>query len=104
LSRRQDAGKQSFVLEINGRPVLAFNSRSIERAKLLFSESWLLEELGSYRSCGVPVWDGEAELSVRHADAREAMELEVALRGEQARREYEGHVFAFLVPLDPAPQ
>jgi hypothetical protein len=104
LSRRQDAGKQSFVLEIDGRPVLAFNSRSVERAKLLFSQAWLLEDLGSYRSGGNPIWDGEAKLSVRHADDRESLELEVALRGEQARKEYEGHVFAFLVPLDPALQ
>ena len=92
------------MLEIDGRPVLAFNSRSVERAKLLFSQAWLLEDLGSYRSGGNPIWDGEAKLSVRHADDRESLELEVALRGEQARKEYEGHVFAFLVPLDPALQ
>ena len=40
----------------------------------------------------------------KYAYTREAMELEVALRGEQARKEYEGYVFAFLVPLDPIVQ
>jgi hypothetical protein len=92
------------VLEIGGLPVLALVSGDIEQAKALCSETWFVEELASYRTCGKPIWDGEAELVVRHADAREAMELEIAIRLERARKEYEGYVFAFLVPVDAIPQ
>ena len=49
---------------------------------------------------GRPIWDGRAELKVRRADAREAAEIQIALTGELARREYEGYVFVFFVPVD----
>jgi hypothetical protein len=100
LNRRQNTGKQGFVLEIRGRSVLALLGNSIEQAKALCSEAWFLEELVSYRSCGNPIWDGEAKLSLRHAGVCETAELEVALRSEQKRHEYEGYVFVFLVPVD----
>ena len=87
------------MLEIGGQPVLALVSGNIEQATALCSEAWLLEELASYRTCGKPIWDGKAELVVRYADARETMELDT-IRLERARKEYEGYVFAFLVPVD----
>ena len=84
--------------------MLALMSSDIEQARKLCSEDWFFEELASYRSCGLPIWDGVAELCVRRANAREKAELEAAYRAEQCRREYEGYVFAFLVPIDPALQ
>jgi hypothetical protein len=104
LSRRQTAGQQEFVLEIGGRPVLALMSRDIEGAGELCSQAWFVEELASYRSRGEPIWDGTAALRVRRADAREATDLRVALGLERARKEYEGYVFAFLMPIDAMPQ
>jgi len=92
------------VLEIGGRPVLALMSHDIERARELCSQVWFVEELVSYRSCGNPIWDGAEALRIRHADTREAADLRVALSVERARREYEGYVFAFLVPIDAMPQ
>jgi hypothetical protein len=100
LSRRPNATKQGFVLEIGGRPVLALAGHSIEQAHELCSQAWFLEELGSYRTLGNPIWDGEAKFTLRRASVREAAGLEVALQGEQARGEYEGYVFVFLVPVD----
>jgi hypothetical protein len=100
LSRRQSGEKQGFVLEIGGRPVLALAGRDVEHAKALCSQPWFLEDLRTYRSCGNPIWDGGAKFTLRHASAREAAELEVALQGERARGEYEGYVFVFLVPVD----
>ena len=97
----QHIREKAFVLEIGGRAVLALMSVDIERARELCSENWFVEELASYRSCGDAVWDGAAELRVRPASAREAMELNIALSLERARKEYEGYVFAFLVPVDP---
>jgi hypothetical protein len=104
LNTQQNAEKQVFVLEIGGRPVLALVGSGIEQAKELCSQAWFLEELGCYRSRGNPIWDGEAKLSLRHASLREAAELEVALRSERARGEFEGYVFVFLVSVDSALQ
>jgi hypothetical protein len=104
LSKRVNEEKQGFVLEIGGRPVLALVGHGIEQARALCSETWFLEELGCYRSCGSPIWDGEATLCLRFASLRETAELEVALRSERARGEFEGYVFVFLVPVDPALQ
>ena len=104
LSRRRNTEKQGFVLEIGGRPVLVLAGSGIEQAKELCSQAWFLEELGCYRSGGNPIWDGEAKLSLRRASLREAAELEVALRSERARGEFEGDVFVFLVPVDSSLQ
>jgi hypothetical protein len=100
LSRRQSTKKQRFVLDIGGRPVLALAGRGIEQARALCSQAWFLEDLGTYRSCGIPIWDGEAKFTLRRASVREAAELEVALQGERTRGEYEGYAFVFLVPVD----
>ena len=92
------------MLEIDGRAVLALIGDGIEQAKELCSQAWFREELGCYRSRGNPIWDGETKFTFRHASAREAAELHVALRSERARGEFEGYVFVFLVPLDSALQ
>jgi hypothetical protein len=100
LSKPVNGERQGFVLEIGGRSVLALVGHGIEQAQALCSETWFLEELGSYRFRGNPIWDGEAKLRLRHASPAETAELEVALRSEQVRGEFEGYVFVFLVPVD----
>jgi hypothetical protein len=96
--------QQGFVVETSGRAVLAFLAGGIEQARDLCTQDWFVEELASYRSCGHPLWDGAAELGIRLANACEAIELRVAQAGERARKEYEGYVFVFLVPVDAEPQ
>jgi hypothetical protein len=100
MSRRQNIREKGFVLEAGGRALLAFKAGGIEQARRLCSEDWFVEELASYRSSGHPIWDGAAELKVRRANPTEAAEIQIALTGELARREYEGYVFVFFVPLD----
>jgi hypothetical protein len=100
MSRRQNIREKGFVLETGGRALLAFMAGGMEQAKQLCSEDWFVEELTSYRSSGRPVWDGSAELKIRRANPREAAEIQIALTGELARREYEGFVFVFFVPVD----
>jgi hypothetical protein len=100
MSSRQTHGEKGFVLEIGGRPVLAFRAASLDEARCLCAEHWFTEELTSYRSRGKPVWDGVAGFKIRRANACEAAELQIALTTELARKEYEGHVFAFFVPID----
>jgi hypothetical protein len=100
MSRRQNIRAKGFVLETGGHALLAFQAGGIEQAKLLCSEDWFVEELASYRSSGRPIWDGSAEFKIRRANPREAAEIQIALTGELARREYEGYVFVFFVPVD----
>jgi hypothetical protein len=89
------------VFEVDGRPVLALSSSSIERARAMCSEAWFIEELASYRSGGRPIWSREAKLAVRPANADETMKLQTARKQERARGENAGYAFAFFVPLDP---
>ena len=79
-----------------------FRAGGIEQARQLCAEDWFVEELASYRSSGQPVWDGSTELKIRRASPAEAAEIQIALTGELARKEYEGYVFVFFVPVDPA--
>jgi hypothetical protein len=100
MSTRQNIKAKGFVLETGGRALLAFMAGGLEQAKQLCAEDWFVEELASYRSSGYPIWDGAAELRIRPAKPREAAEIQIALTGELARREYEGFVFVFFVPVD----
>jgi hypothetical protein len=100
MSRRQHTAEQGFVVETGGRAVLAFLAGGIEQARNLCTQDWFAEELASYRSCGLPLWDGTAELRIRRANACEAAEVRIALAGECARKEYQGYVFVFFVPVD----
>jgi hypothetical protein len=100
MSTRQNIKEKGFVLETGGRALLAFMAGGLEQAKQLCAEDWFVEELASYRSRGHPIWDGAAELKVRRANLREAAEIQIALTGELARKEYEGYVFVFFVPVD----
>jgi hypothetical protein len=91
---------REFVLETRGRAVLAFLADGLEQARDLCSQHWFMDELASYRSCGQPIWDGATDLQVRCANPCEAAEVQVALATERCRKEYDGYVFAFLVPVD----
>ena len=91
---------QEFVLETSGRAVLAFLAGGLEQARALCSQHWFMDELASYRSCGQPIWDGATGLRIRCATPSEAAEVQIALATERCRKEYDGYVFAFLVPVD----
>jgi hypothetical protein len=100
MSRRQKVKQRGFVLETDGRALLAFSAGNIEQARALCAEEWFVEELASYRSQGHPIWDGSAALRIRCASASEAAEIQIALTTELVRKEYEGYVFVFFVPVD----
>jgi hypothetical protein len=100
--RDDDLNERGFVLEVGGRPVVALIADSFEQARRLCTECWFTEDLASFKSNGHPVWDGSATLNLRRADQAEVVEIEIALMGERARQEYEGFLFVFFVPIDPA--
>jgi hypothetical protein len=92
--------QREFVLEAGGRAVLAFFADDIEHAQTFCSQDWFWDELATYRSSGRPIWDSASHLRIRHAGPCEVAELQIALGLERFRREYDGYVFAFLVPVD----
>jgi hypothetical protein len=98
--KRPTIERQEIVLESSGRAVLAFLADGLEQARELCSQHWFMDELASYRSCGHPIWDGTADLRIRHANPSEAAEVQIALANEQCRKEYDGYVFVFFVPVD----
>jgi hypothetical protein len=105
LTRTQQTIEQkAFVLESSGRAVLAFLADGLEQARDFCSQGWFMDELASYRSCGHPIWDGTTSLRIRSARPCEAAEVRIALATERCRKEYDGYVFAFLVPVDASLQ
>jgi hypothetical protein len=100
MGGRQKIQSREFVLEVGGRAVLALLADDVEHARTFCSQGWFWVELATYRLHGCPIWDSTSELKIRHANPCEAAELQIALGLEHFRREYDGYVFAFLVPVD----
>jgi hypothetical protein len=101
---RKPIEQKEFVLVSSGRAVLAFLADGLEQARDFCSQDWFMDELASYRSCGTPIWDGTSDLRIRGAKPCEAAEVQIALATERCRKEYDGYVFAFLVPVDASLQ
>lgn len=100
MGERQKIQSREFVLEVGGRAVLALFADDIEHARTFCSRGWFWVELATYRSHGCPIWDSASELKIRHAKPFEVAELHLALGLERFRKDYDGYVFAFLVPVD----
>jgi hypothetical protein len=92
--------QQEFVLEVGGRAVLALFANDIEHAQTFCSQGWFWDELATCRSSGCPILDSASDLRLRTANPCEVAELHLALGLERFRKEYDGYVFAFLVPVD----
>jgi hypothetical protein len=88
-----------FVLEIAGRPTLAFEATSAKEAKELLHERWLLDDLLKHRTNGLPLWDGKEKLRIGLASGEHVPEVKARL--SQVRDQELPIVY--LVPLDPAP-
>jgi hypothetical protein len=86
-----------FVLEINNRPVLAFEAVSGRDAKTLIHEAWLHDDLKRLRSNGEPLWDGKAKLRVGVAIGQQVKEVSSLLRAEINPS---GLAIVDLIPLD----
>jgi len=92
--------QRAFVLEIGGRPVLAFLAPTFGEAARLCSQSWFADELRPYFSNGKAVYDDCAELRVREASRIEEMSVREAYASDLARGESVKFVFAFLIEID----
>jgi hypothetical protein len=61
-----------FTLDVGGKPTLAFAASTHREALQMRKEKWLQADLISEKTNGIPVWDGNAKLSVRAATDGEA--------------------------------
>ena len=69
-----------FTLDIDGRPVLAFEAKNLSESRELCRELWLRQDIAGLMSNGAPLWDGKAPLR-----ARRSTEGEIALYREAER-------------------
>jgi hypothetical protein len=85
------------TLEVAGKAILTFVATPRE-AQSLPRETWLREDLLEARSNGVPVWDGDAKLSVRRATTEEIVTYnEIAA---SAANGADGLTLVYLIELD----
>ncbi|MEH2475606.1 hypothetical protein V1281_003219 [Nitrobacteraceae bacterium AZCC 2161] len=88
-----------FVLEIDGKPTLAFEAKTLHEALELCHEEWLRADLGSLSSNGAPLCCGGAELGARPALPAEIAAFNHAMQRAASSDEL---TLAFLVELDCA--
>jgi hypothetical protein len=84
-----------YVLEIDKRPILAFEAISGREAKELLKETWLLEDLKRHRSSGVPLWNGKAKIRVGVAVGDQVADVKALLAETQSELP-----IVYLVPID----
>jgi hypothetical protein len=85
-----------FTLEVDGRPILAFEAERTKDALHMCRETWLLDDLTTLKSGGVPLRAAKSKLSVRLATSEERSAFEQA-----APEPSDDMLLAFLVKLDP---
>jgi len=86
-----------FTLEVDGRPIFAFEAVTARGAQQLTKERWLLDDLMILTSGGAPLRAAQSKLSVRLATAEEAV---VFARVARAAKPSDDVLLAYLVDLD----
>ena len=86
-----------FTLEVDRRPTLAFEAHSVQEARQLCKESWLLSDLLSLKSDGARICTSQAKLSVRTSSTEEAAFFRQAAAAVEPSDEI---VLAYLIKLD----
>jgi hypothetical protein len=86
-----------FTLEVDGRPILAFESVTAREAQQLAKESWLLDDLMVLTAGGAPLRTAQSKLSVRLATAEET---DVFVTVAETAKPSDDVLLAYLVDLD----
>jgi hypothetical protein len=71
-----------FTLEVDERPILAFEAGGNRKAQQICNESWLLDDLSLLRSGGVSLRTAQSKLSVRPATLEEAVAFGLAAKND----------------------
>lgn len=87
-----------FTLEVDERPILAFEAQAAREAQSLCKETWLREDLASLKSRGQSLLTtADAKLSVRPATAEEAAAFS---HGADVAKPSDDMVMVYLIELD----
>ena len=89
-----------FAMDIDGKPIVAFEARNLREAGELCREAWLQEDLAQLTSNGMPLYAAGAKMKVRAASPDEAQTYRDAA-AEAA--DTEDLLLAYLVELDSVP-
>jgi hypothetical protein len=86
-----------FVLDIDGRPTLAFEAASLDQAKAICGDADLRTDLSAMTSAGIPICSATATLMPRLANSAEIASFERAVGLAPASDQA---TMAFLVSVD----
>ena len=96
---------RTYVTEIDGRAILAFEAEDDDEAKSIAAADWFKADLLSFKSAGLPLWNGVSDIRVRKAVRTERFQWEQS-RAEAIRagkRLAKTDRVAFLIPVtDPS--
>ena len=88
-----------YVIETNGKALVAFEAVSGREANELVKEGWFRDELLSLRSNTQQVWDGCSVLRTRIGNDAEIAEFRTAADGNKGKKA-DGLLLVYLIPLD----
>jgi hypothetical protein len=88
-----------FAMEIDGKPIVAFEAKNLREASELCKEEWLRADLIELTSDGVPLCTPTAMLKVRRADE---VETQIYRDAELQAQSKDDLLLAYLVDLDGA--
>ncbi|MCQ8241438.1 hypothetical protein [Rhizosaccharibacter radicis] len=93
-----------FVIEMAGEPLLVFPEDDLALAQEELDSGNIKESLSEFHRDGEPLWDGEASLSVRAADAAETViwqeALAEAVENEELDEDEKDEFAVFLVDTE----
>lgn len=87
-----------FTLEVDDRPVLAFEASNFREAQQLCKERWLRDDLMALKSAGAPLGAALSKLSARSANPDEAIIFDRAATAGNLPTD--DMILAYLVELD----
>jgi len=90
-----------YVIETNGKALVAFEAVSGREANELVKEGWFRDELLSLRSNTQQLWDGDgcSVLRTRIGNDAEIAEFRTAADGNKGKKA-DGLLLVYLIPLD----
>jgi hypothetical protein len=86
-----------FTLEIGGQPVAVLSLPTIADVDELLGDKEFRKDLTALHSEGRPLWDGQADMSLREATADERAEFENSVADEED--DDDGGIVMFLVDV-----
>ena len=99
MRMRRNTQPRVYVIEMNGKALVAFEAVLGTEANELLKEEWFRDELLLLRSGTKQVWDGASVLKARLANDAEIAEFRSSASRAKGE-ELDGLFLAYLIPID----